>query len=137
MGLGDISWFSFKSRATAAKEQAEYAKWAFPFGQEQRDNLEKLLKEIFPKEPLPSLLIPFLTCKELYEGILEKAGSTDAAIDVMINKQKSYKQILKKKTMTIYLALVLADAGVDEQCLYPSADDILKKAGELEANRKK
>jgi len=137
MALGDINWFSFKSSATAKKEQEAYAKWAFPFGQEQRDNLEKLLKDIFPKEPTPVLLIPFLTCKELYEEIFDKVGSTDAAIDAMINKQKSYKQILKKKTLTIYLALVLADAEIDELCKYPSADQVLKKAEELELCRKK
>ena len=137
MSLGEISWLSFKSKATIKREQEEYAKWAFPYGQEQRDNLEKLLKDIYPKEPMPSLLIPFLTCKELYGDILEKAGSADAAVDVMINKQKNYKQIIKKKTMTTYLALVLADAEVDESCRYPSTGQILEKVEELESRRKK
>ena len=137
VGLGEISWLSFKSRATVKKEQEEYAKWAFPNGQEQRENLEKLLKDIYPKEPIPSLLIPYLTCKELYEGILEKAGSVDVAVDVMINKQKNYKQIIKKKTMTTYLALVLADAAIGESCQYPSSEQILAKVEELDSRRKK
>ena len=137
MGIGDSGIFSFKSRATQEKESEEYAKWAFPYGQTQRDNLEKLLLEIYPKETIPTTLVPFLTCKELYEGALKKSGSTDMAIEILINQQKQYKLIIRKKTMTMYLALVLADAQIDEKCEYPSADEIKAKEQELELLRKK
>ena len=137
MGLGDSGIFTFKSRATQERESEEYAIWAFPYGQLQRDRLEKLLLEIYPKESIPTTLVPFLTCKELYEGILKKTGSSVTAIDTMINTQKQYKLIIRKKTMTMYLALVLADAAIDEKCEYPSADEIKAKAEELELLRKK
>ena len=132
MALGDFSLFSWKSKATIQKEQEEYGKWAFPFGQTQRDNLEALLRSINPKESMPTMLIQFLTCKELFEGIVKKSESRDAAVDTMINTQKKYKQILAKKNMTLYLALVLADAEVDESCVYPSADEIRASVQELE-----
>jgi len=135
MALGEFQLFTWKSRATQQKEQESYEKWAFPYGQKQRDALQKLLFDVYPKESVPTTLIPFLTCKELYEGFLAKAGSRDGAIDTMINKQKKYKQIIKKKVMPIYLALVLADADIDEQCVYPTAEEIFTRAHELDRLR--
>ena len=136
MALGEFQIFTWKSKATQQKEQEAYEKWAFPYGQKQRDALQKLMLEIYPKESVPTTLIPFLTCKELYGEILIKAGSRDSAIDIMINKQKKYKQIIKKKTMSTYLSLVLADAEIDEQCEYPSAEQIVSRALELDAIRR-
>lgn len=135
MALGEFTLFTWKSKATQQKEQEDYARWAFPYGQAQRDHLEKLLLEVFPGESVPTTLIPFLTCKELYENILKSSGSRESATDTLINKQKKYKQIIKKKHMTTYIALVLADAQIDEQCEYPSADDILASSRELEKLR--
>jgi len=135
MALGDYQLFTWKSKATQEREQEEYAKWAFPYGQKQRDNLQELLFALFPKESVPTTLIPFLTCKELYEGVMKKAESSEAAIDTLINKQKRYKQILKKKQMTMYLAIVLADAAIDETCTYPTADEIRERVKELETHR--
>ena len=136
MALGDYQMFSWKSRAAQEKEQQDYEAWAFPLGEKQREALQALLFELYPKESVPTTLIPFLTCKELYEGLLKKTGSRDAAVDTMINKQKKYKQIIKKKTMSTYLAVVLADAEIDESCSYPSAEAILERVIELEAIRK-
>ena len=132
MALGEFQLFTWKSKATQQKEQEAYAVWAFPYGEKQREALEKLLLDVYPKETVPTTLIPFLTCKELYEDILKKAGSSDEAVDIMINKQKKYKQIIKKKSMTTYLALVLADAGIDESCEYPAAEAIIARALELD-----
>ena len=136
MALGEFTLFSWKSKDTQEKEQEEYAKWAFPYGETQREKLQALLLSVYPKESIPTTLIPFLTCKELYEGILKKAGSQEEALDTMINKQKKYKRIIKKKDMVTYIALVLADAGIDEQCEYPDANEIIERAKELESLRK-
>ena len=135
MALGDFSMFSFKSKAEREREQEEYAEWAFPYGQKQRDNLEPLLRSLFPKASLPMCLIPFLTCKELYQGSLKKTGSPEAASYDMINIQRDYKKIIKKKEMPIFLALVLADAKVDERCEYPTADEIRVHTQRLESLR--
>jgi len=135
MALGEYTLFTWKSRSTQEKEQEEYARWAFPYGEKQREKLQALLLSVYPKESVPTTLIPFLTCKELYEGILRKSTSRDEAVDVLINKQKKYKRILKKKDMPTYIALVLADAGIDEQCEYPDADAIRARAQELERLR--
>ena len=136
MSLSDIQIFTWKSKATQEKEQEDYEKWAFPHGLKQREALEKLLLSVYPKESVPTTLIPFLTCKELYEGVLKKNGSRESAIDILLNTQKKYKRIIKKKDMPTYVALVIADAGIDEQCHYPSAEEIIKSAAGIEKMRR-
>ena len=136
MALGEYTLFTWKSKATQEKEQSEYAKWAFPYGEEQREKLQALLLSVYPKESIPTTLIPFLTCKELYEGIMKKSASREEALDIMINKQKKYKRIIKKKDMATYIALVLADSEIDEQCEYPSVEEIREHAQEIESIRK-
>ena len=137
MALGEFNLFTWKSKSAREKEQREYAVWAFPHGQKQRENLEVLLKELFPKGAASTSLISFLTCKELYDGALEDNGSRDNAVFELINTQKKYKQIIDKRNMTAYIALVLADADVDESCEYPSADAIRAHTTELEKLRKR
>ena len=132
MALGEFTLFTWKSRATQQKEQEDYAKWAFPYGERQREKLQALLLSVYPKESIPTTLIPFLTCKELYESILKKSGSRDETVDVMLNKQKKYKRIIKKKDMATYIALVQADAEIGEECRYPEADEIRARAEKLE-----
>jgi hypothetical protein len=125
--------FSWKSKATQQKEQKEYAAWAFPYGQKQRDSIEKLLKEIYPKENASIALVSFLTCKELYEAVINKTGpcENNVLIDKMLNEHKRYKQIIKMKDIPIYIALVIADSNIDDQCEYPAADEIRALAQEL------
>jgi len=131
MALGEFNMFSWKSKAAQQKEQEEYAKWAFPRGQKQRDNLEKLLRELYPKEPSTMTLISFLTCKELYERAIKSDDSSGNAIDTVMFEQKKYRQTIKRKDITTYIALVIADVGIDEQCEYPTADEIRAHALEL------
>jgi len=135
MALGENPIFSWKSKSARKKEQAEYEVWAFPYGQKQRENLQELLLTIFPKETVPTTLIPFLTCKELFDMALENR-TPDMAVDALINSQKKYKRIIKQKDMPTYVALVLADAEIDENANYPSADEIRARARELEKLRR-
>lgn len=136
MALGDFQLFQWKSKSTQKTEQEQYEKWAFPYGQQQRDNLEALLKVVCPKESGSMALVPFLTCKELYEGVLKKTGTRELAVDTLLNTQKKYKGIIRKKEMSTYLALVIADANVDESCRYPTADEIREQIRELDDMRK-
>ena len=132
MALGENHIFSWKSKATQEREYEEYQKWAFPYGELQRENLLVLLKELYPKASTSDTLVPFLTCKELYEGVLKKTGSRDGALHLLIREQKKYKLIIRKNEMTTYLAVVLADKEIDDQCIYPPADEVREKIKELE-----
>jgi hypothetical protein len=124
MALGDINMLSWKSKAQQQQEQADYEKWAFPFGMAQRGKLVKLMLEILPKESEPTVLIPFLTCKELYCKIAKTPDLADYAISKLLTDVKKYKRIIRKQDMPTYVALVVADQKVDENLEYPSAQQI-------------
>ena len=136
MALGDFNLFSFKSKEQSEREQEEYNEWAFPHGPKQRENFEQLLRELLPKVDMPFALMGFLTCKELYERYLKKLGSSEQAVEALLNKDRGYKGIIKKKEMPRCIALVLADAQVDESCLYPSADELRNSIEKIEAMQK-
>jgi len=137
MALGEFKMFQFKNKEQREKEEREYAFWAFPYGDLQRENLSALIRELKPKESIPILLTSFLTCKEIYESTLEKSESQEDAIDKLLNEIKKYNQLIRPKEMPMYLALVLADKDLDETCEYPSADAIKVKAQELESMKVK
>jgi len=139
MALGDYTIFSWKNKETLAREQEEYGVWAFPHGEEQREKLETLMQELCPKEPVAFLLMGFLTCKELYERFVKKLGSSEKAVDYLLNKEKKYKSIIRKKEMPRYVALVLADTEYEKRGGYPTANDIqalIDRNDEIYINRK-
>ncbi|MDR2665105.1 MAG: hypothetical protein LBC21_02360, partial [Oscillospiraceae bacterium] len=97
-----------------------------------RERLQSLLLEVFPKETVATTLIPFLTARELFEGFCKSPDLEDYAIDRMLNGIKKYKRIIRKKEMPLYVALVLANAKIDAELNYPTANDIRAKATQLE-----
>jgi len=136
MALGEFKLFNFKSKQQRDKEEREYAAWAFPHGDAQREKLAELMRELRPKEPPQMLMFSYLTCKELYKNQFEESKSSEDAIVRFLGASKSYKQLIKRDDLCTYLAVVLADAEVDEECLYPDADVIRTRASQLEELRK-
>ena len=133
MALGEFKLFQFKNKEQREKEQKEYAAWAFPHGELQKTNLTALLAELKPKESAQILMFSFLTCKELYRNAVGDTESREVIIGKVLNSAKRYKQIIKGSDMSTYLAVVLADADIDEMCVYPSADEIRVSIQEIDA----
>jgi len=119
-----------KPKAKIEAERAQYEKWAFPHGAEQRTQLEALLKVLYPKDSLGNALVTFLTGKELFEGDCKfVGGDIDKGAEYMLNKRKKFKVVITKKMMPLMVALVVADARLDpENPQYPSADEIRRDA---------
>ena len=135
MALGEFKLFQWKNKEQREKEEKQYAAWAFPNGEKQKENLGELICELKPKASLPLCLASFLTCKELYETTLESSESRDNAINKMLNTIGNYNQLIRGDEMPMYLALVLADADIGELCEYPSADEIRLRMQELDGLR--
>jgi len=131
MALGEFKLFQFKSKKQREKEEKEYAAWAFPYGDIQKEKLGDLIKELIPKASIPICLASYLTCKELFDTAIEDTETREEAINRMINNVGSYGQLIKKNEMPTYLALVLVDAEIDEKCEYPPIDEIRAKIQEL------
>jgi hypothetical protein len=134
MALGDFNLFVWKSKAQQEKEQEEYESWAFPYGKPQREKLVKLMLEVFPKESETTALISFLTCKELYTKFCKTPDLSDYAINKLL-EMKGYKRLIRKKDMPLYVALVVADARVDENLNYPTAEEIIAMAKGFEVTK--
>jgi len=137
MALGEFRLFQFKSKKQREKEEKDYASWAFPYGDMQREKLTTLLCELRPKEPPQMLLFSFLTSKEMYKDALEDSESPEAAIDNYLNAVKRHKQLIRKTDVNMYLAIILADAEIDERCEYPSADELRDRIQDLDSNKLK
>ena len=136
MALGEFKLFNFKSKQQREKEEREYAAWAFPHGDMQREKLAELMRELRPKEQPQMMMFSYLTCKELYKNQFEETKSRESAIGRFLGAAKNYKQLIRKDDLCMYLAVVLADAEVDDQCVYPGADEIRAEASKLEELRK-
>lgn len=128
MALGELNFFMWKSKAQLKEEEETYEKWAFPYGQPQRDRLVKLMREVFPKENDATVLIPFLTCKELYTKICKTPDLADYAIRKLLVDVKKYKKIIRKNEMPLYVALVVADSKINDTLEYPTAEQIKEMA---------
>ena len=113
-------------KAKLAEERAKYELWAFPHGAAQREQLEVLLKVLYPKDSIGNALITFLTAKELFEGDREYVGGDiEKGADYMLNARRKYKAVITKKMMPLVVALVTADARLDpENVQYPSLAEI-------------
>jgi hypothetical protein len=129
--LGKIQIFNWKSKREQAEEDAAYEKWAFPRGAGQREKLQKLLLEVFPGETVATTLIPFLTCKELFENARRDLGADEPAARRLIGEIKKYKRVIRKNEMHLYVSLVLADRDAGEASEYPSAEEIRERAEAL------
>jgi len=146
MALGEFRLLQFKSREQSEKEEREYAGWAFPYGDLQKENLSALMLELNPKVTIQFALVSFLTCKELFErtlkryeaqeGTQEYHKAHESSVSTMLNDVRVYKQLIKTKEMPMYLALVLADEDIDERCEYPSVDEIRESIQILEGMKK-
>jgi len=140
MALGEFKMFQFKSKKQREKEEREYAAWAFPYGDLQKERLIALICELIPKTSAPLCLAAFLTCKELFENMMENTESREDAAKNLVVNMGSYSQLIKKNEMPTYVAIVLADAEIDEKCEYPSVDEMrtrIQKLTELREENKK
>ena len=135
---GIADWFSFKSAKQRERERKQFAKWAFPYGDAQRDKVFELVKELLPKEDPKAAAAVFLMGREAYRGSFKDdaedlAGRTEkdklAALDSILRTQLFGRY---KKFIPYYKALVLADSRVDETLNYPSVEELRRMAEALD-----
>ena len=130
-------WLGIKSREQEEREFQAFSENSFPYGQPQRDKVEELLSQLFPREKKQFTMMLFLLGKQYYHGYglrneKDYAGFTqEERLNIAaksLNRQLFGKH---KKSLTTYLALIAADAQVDENLLYPTAQEILEQAQAL------
>jgi hypothetical protein len=136
--MGNIAeWFTFKSAKQRAREEKQFARWAFPYGQPQRDKVAELLHQLMPKEDPKVAIAVFLLGREALRGSF-KDDPEDLAERTEKNKMDALDRTLEtqlfgryKKYIPYYKVLVLADFEVDETLQYPSVEELRRRAEEL------
>ena len=135
--MGFADWFAFKTPAQRKLESQMFDRWAFPYGLEQREKLQKILMELMPKEDPTAGMAVYLIGSEAYLGSFKAdpqklAERTETrrmnAMDYVLNGQLRGRL---KKYLPYYKAMILADANVDENLNYPSIEELKKMAEEL------
>ena len=134
MGRELFPFLSMKSKREREREQREFSHWAFPYGKEQQEKLRRLMRELFPREAPELAMMAYLTAREVY---LDKYG--DYADDPAFDPETEALAILAKGSVRpprgdipVYVALVVADAGVDERLSYPTREEVLAIAKQLQ-----
>ena len=132
-----MDMFSFKTRKQRERDAKKFDRWAFPYGDPQRQKLIGILKELLPKEDPKAALAVYLMGREAYKGSF-KDDAEDLAERTEERKLRALDYILKeqlfgryKKFIPYYKVLVLADAHVDETLNYPSVEELRRRAEEL------
>ena len=136
--MGSISeWFTFKSAKQRAREEKQFARWAFPYGDVQKEKVLGIIKELLPKEDPKAALALFLIGRQAYRGSF-KDDPEDLAERTEKNKMNALDQALEtqlfgryKKYIPYYKALILADLDVDETLNYPTAEELRRRAEEM------
>ena len=129
--------FVFKSAKQREREAKKFDRWAFPYGEPQREKLKELLKGLLPKEDPKVALAMYLIGRQAYRGSF-KEDAEDLAERTETQKIKALDYQLStqlfgryRKFLPYYKVLVLADAQVDETLNYPSVEELRRRAEEL------
>ena len=61
-------WLGIKSREQEEREFQAFSENSFPYGQPQRDKVEELLSQLFPREKKQFTMMLFLLGKQYYHG---------------------------------------------------------------------
>ena len=136
--MGSIAeWFTFKSAKQRAREEKQFARWAFPYGEAQKEKVLELICQLLPKEDPKAAMAVFLMGREALRGSF-KDDPEDLAERTEKNKMNALDRTLQsqlfgryKKFIPYYKALILADLSVDETLNYPSVEELRRRAEEM------
>ena len=135
MGVRD--WFVIKSREEREADERRYKRFAFPYGDAQRKEIERLISELLPTEPADTAMAVYLMGREGYLGSYRMdeedrdARSEEEKRAACIKILRRQLQAGHRKLLPYYMALILADAAVGEELSYPDAEELRAMATEL------
>lgn len=132
-----VNWFLMRSPEQRKADSAQYDRWAFPYGEEQKARITALLSALLPEEPPSTAMAVYLIAREGYTGPFQ---SDEAARQSRTEEQRlqGCRAALKKQLpgphrskAPRYLALIAADLEVGPELAYPTAEELLQRAEAL------
>lgn len=124
--MGWLDGWPFKSRDQQFKEQAEFERRVFPFGEGQREKALTVLRQVVPNPKIRDneLLFAFLSAKDKYVQGEMTLDALEEAREHMVKMRW-----LRGVNVEPVLALVRLEADIDSLEDYPTAEDVQKAAG--------
>ena len=136
MAIAD--WFMVKSKKQREREFRHYTQWAYPYGDEQKELVTKIMKELIPEEPGETAIAVYLIGKEGYQGAFDddpedlEGRTEEQKLGQAMGKMQAMLPGRCRKFIYRYMAMILADAQVDESLNYPTVEQLRQNAAELE-----
>lgn len=137
-----LNWFTYRSPKQRKKDSERYLKWAFPYGERQREIVVSLLGELIKDEPRLTMASYLIARQEVigdWEEVLE--GNSSCSEEGLIKGSIALKNTLQKnweRDAALYLAVIEADFNAGEELNYPDAETLRNRALEIkELIRKK
>lgn len=59
------NWFNFRPKVDLDRDREKYLKQVFPRGEQQKQMIQNVLLELFPKRDQKELLYHYIVCKEI------------------------------------------------------------------------
>ena len=136
--MGNLAdFFGIKSRKQRERDAKKFDRWAFPYGEPQREKIAQILKELLPKEEARAAMAVYLMGREAYRGSF-RLDAEDLAERTEKEKMRSLDYLLDsqlfgryRKFIPYYKAVILADAQVGPEMDYPSVEELRRRAEEL------
>lgn len=132
------NWFTFKSKKQQEREFRHYTQWAYPYGDKQKEIVTRTLKELIPEEHAETAVAVFLIGKEGYQGSYDdepedlEDRTEEGKRNLAVYKMQRILTGRFRKSIYRYMAMILADAQVDENLNYPTVEELRQQAAELE-----
>lgn len=136
--MGFADWFAIKSARQREMERRKYEKWAYPYGDAQKDMLLKIIRELLPEEKDSMVMAIYLLGKEGYQGPYDEdkeflqERKEEEKVAQAVHKMNPLLTGRQKYRIYRYLALIQADGQIDENLNYPTIQQLRQQAQELE-----
>lgn len=136
--MGFADWFAIKSARQREMERRKYEKWAYPYGDAQKDMLLKIIRELLPEEKDSMVMAIYLLGKEGYQGHYDEdmeflqERKEEEKVAQAVHKMNPFLTGRQKNRIYRYLALIQADGQIDENLNYPTIQQLRQQAQELE-----
>lgn len=121
----------FKTPQERERERKAYDKWIYPYN--QKETIDKLIKDVFPEEDSVTAIFNYLIVREeMYPIDSEEKFAIDESKYSKQAKLAEKRIFFKSKPdMPIYMALAEADLLIDENLNYPSIEEIKIRANKI------
>lgn len=116
--------FDSRSKEEKERDYETYFYHIFPYGDEQKQKITGLLKELIPKEKIRYSMLHYILLKQCF---FEGSGKTIDEACLTIEKKKLISLTPQVKAIMRYLLTI--DISIDEKLNYPKVSDIQKQIG--------